>query len=83
MEREGEYMSAVAGVYPIFRKLCLTRKVFQKLLANRGQTANIYLGCVILGENLRAMGIEGWRGKAQDRGLWRRIAQESKAHEGL
>jgi hypothetical protein len=25
----------------------------------------------------------GWRGKAQDRDLWRGIAQEAKAHEGL
>jgi hypothetical protein len=34
-------------------------------------------------EDLRVMGIEGWRGKAQDRNLWRRKAQEVKAHEGL
>jgi hypothetical protein len=34
-------------------------------------------------EELRAMGIESWRGKAQDTDLWRRIAQEAKAHEGL
>jgi hypothetical protein len=34
-------------------------------------------------EDLRAMGIEGCRGKVQDRDSWRRIAQEAKAHEGL
>ena len=34
-------------------------------------------------EDLRAMGIEGWRRNAQDRDLWRRTAQEAKAHEGL
>jgi hypothetical protein len=34
-------------------------------------------------EDLREMGIEGWRRKAQDIDLWRRIAQEAKAHVGL
>jgi hypothetical protein len=34
-------------------------------------------------EDLRDMGIEGWRSEAQDRGQWRRIEQEAKAHEGL
>jgi hypothetical protein len=34
-------------------------------------------------ENLREMGIEGWRRKAQDRDQWRRIAQDTKAHVGL
>jgi hypothetical protein len=31
-------------------------------------------------EDLRALEFEGWRGKAQDGDLWRRIAQEAKAH---
>ena len=33
-------------------------------------------------EDLRAMGIEGWR-RQIDRDLWRRIAKETKAHVGL
>jgi hypothetical protein len=34
-------------------------------------------------EDLREMGIEGWRRKTQDRDQWRRIAQEAKANVGL
>jgi hypothetical protein len=34
-------------------------------------------------EDIREMGIEVWRRKAQDRDQWRRIAQEAKAHVGL
>jgi hypothetical protein len=32
---------------------------------------------------VRRLDDEGWRRKAQDRDLWRRIAEEAKAHEGL
>jgi hypothetical protein len=34
-------------------------------------------------DDLREMGIEGWRRKAQDRDQWRRIAQEAKPYVGL
>jgi hypothetical protein len=34
-------------------------------------------------EDLREMGIEGWRRKVEDRDQCRRIAQEAKAHIGL
>ena len=34
-------------------------------------------------EDLWAMGTEGWRRKTRNTDLWRRIAQEAKAHEGL
>jgi hypothetical protein len=34
-------------------------------------------------KDLREMGIEGCRRKAQDRDQWMRIAQEAKAHVGL
>ena len=34
-------------------------------------------------EDLREMGMEGWRRKAQIRDQWRRIEQEAKAHVGL
>jgi hypothetical protein len=34
-------------------------------------------------DDLREMGIEGWRRKAQDKDQWRRIAQEAKTHVGL
>jgi hypothetical protein len=34
-------------------------------------------------EDLREMGIEVWRRKAQDRDQWRRIAQEATAYVGL
>jgi hypothetical protein len=34
-------------------------------------------------EDLRGVGIEGWRRKAQDRDQWMRIEQEAKAYVGL
>jgi hypothetical protein len=34
-------------------------------------------------EDLREMGIEEWRRKAENRDQWRRIAQEAKADVGL
>jgi transcription termination factor 2 len=34
-------------------------------------------------EDLRKLGIEGWRRKVQNRDQWRRIAQEAKVQVGL
>jgi hypothetical protein len=39
--------------------------------------------CIDIQEDLREMGIEGWRRKAQDGDQWRQTAQESKAHVEL
>jgi hypothetical protein len=33
--------------------------------------------------DLVMMGVRGWTGRAEDRGGWRRIVKEVKAHQGL
>jgi hypothetical protein len=60
-------------------KRVMTEKMYTK--RRRGRPKVRWLDDVQ--EDLRAMGNEEWRGKAQDRDLWRRIAQEAKAHKGL
>jgi hypothetical protein len=60
-------------------KRVMTEKIYTKRRRGRPKVRRLD----DVQEDLRAMGIEGWRRKAQGRVLWRRIAQEAKAHEGL
>jgi hypothetical protein len=55
----------------------------KKIYTNRGKGRPKIRWLDDVQEDLWAMGIEGWREKAQDKDLWRRIAQEAKAQEGL
>jgi hypothetical protein len=34
-------------------------------------------------QDLRTMGVRGWRTRARDRQKWRRVTKEDKAHPGL
>jgi hypothetical protein len=60
-------------------KRVMREKVYTK--TRRGRPKVRWLGDVQ--KDLLEIGIEGWRRKAQDTDLWRRIAQEAKAHVGL
>jgi hypothetical protein len=59
----------------------MPKRVMRERIYTRGRPKFRWLDDVQ--EDLRKMGVEGWRGKAQDRDQWRRIAQEAKAHVGL
>ena len=34
-------------------------------------------------DDINTMRVTGWREKARDRDIWRRIVKEAKAHKGL
>jgi hypothetical protein len=60
-------------------KRVMTEKIY--IRSKRGRPKVRWLDDVQ--EDLREMGIEGWRRKAQDRDQWRRTEQEAKTRVGL
>jgi hypothetical protein len=59
------------------------RVMRQKIYSRRKRGRPKVRGLDDVQEDLGEMGTERWRRKAQDKGKWRRIAQEAKNHEGL
>jgi hypothetical protein len=61
----------------------LNRVIREKIYTRRKRSRPKVRWLDDIQEDLREMGIEGWRRKAQDRDQWKRIAQEAKGHVGL
>jgi hypothetical protein len=62
----------------------MPKRVMRERICTRRRRGRPKVICLdALQEDLQAMGIEGCRVEAQDRNLWRRTAQEAKAHVGL
>lgn len=65
----------------VFRmpKIILKERLYSK--RKKGRPRKRWIDDVI--KDLATMGVRGWSQQVDERGAWRRIVEEAKAHQGL